>query len=52
MAFRCTRVTALRWLLADNAFEFASTIELQVEYGAFEPFAADHYAAVACFYLR
>jgi hypothetical protein len=46
------RLTALRWLLADNAFEFANTLELQFEYGAFEPFAADHYAAVAFFYLR
>lgn len=46
------RLTALRWLLGDNAVEFSNSLNLQFEYGAFEPLAAYHYAAVAFFYLH
>jgi hypothetical protein len=52
LAAGTARLTALRWLLGDNAFEFSNSLTLQFEYGAFEPLAAHHYAAVAFFYLR
>ncbi|HKU40611.1 MAG TPA: DUF2961 domain-containing protein, partial [Polyangiales bacterium] len=52
LAAGTARLTVLRWMLADNAFEFSNTFDLQFEYGVFEPLAAHHYAAVAFFYLR
>lgn len=45
-----SEVTAVRWQVLEDAVEFEQGFELRFEYGAYEPLAAHHYAAVGFYY--
>jgi hypothetical protein len=47
-----SEITALRWHVLEDAIEFEQGFELRFEYGAYEPLAAQHYAALGFYYAR